>query len=106
MDRDGGGGRLGHWFLTTRRSRRDAVSTPTAIAPQTTAAPSLPQRGAGRHTKVEANPSINISDAAAPPESQAFLLVGAVVLIPMILAYTGYAYWVFRSKVRVGAHYH
>jgi cytochrome d ubiquinol oxidase subunit II len=51
-------------------------------------------------------PSITIWDAAAPPESQAFLLVGAVVLIPMILAYTGYAYWVFRGKVRAGAHYH
>ena len=31
-------------------------------------------------------PSVTIWDAAAPPESQAFLLVGAVVLIPMILA--------------------
>ncbi len=51
-------------------------------------------------------PSITIWDAAAPPESQAFLLVGAVVLVPMILAYTGYAYWVFRGKVRPGAHYH
>lgn len=33
----------------------------------------------------------------APPESQAFLLVGAVVLIPMILACTAYAYWTFRG---------
>lgn len=51
-------------------------------------------------------PSITIWDAAAPPESQAFLLVGAVVLVPMILAYTGYAYWVFRGKVGAGAGYH
>ncbi|MCW3476977.1 cytochrome d ubiquinol oxidase subunit II [Limobrevibacterium gyesilva] len=51
-------------------------------------------------------PSITIRDAAAPPESQGFLLVGAIVLVPMILAYTGYAYWVFRGKVRPGMHYH
>jgi cytochrome bd ubiquinol oxidase subunit II len=51
-------------------------------------------------------PGITIWDAAAPPSSQAFLLVGAVVLIPIILGYTGYAYWVFRGKVRPGMHYH
>ena len=53
-----------------------------------------------------APPDITIWDAAAPPASQAFLLVGAAVLIPVILAYTGYAYWVFRGKVRPGMHYH
>jgi cytochrome d ubiquinol oxidase subunit II len=53
-----------------------------------------------------APPGITIWDAAAPPSSQAFLLVGAVVLIPIILGYTGYAYWVFRGKVRPGMHYH
>ena len=51
-------------------------------------------------------PSISIWDAAAPPESQAFLLVGAAVLIPIILAYNFYAYYVFRGKVQVGASYH
>ena len=51
-------------------------------------------------------PSVTIWDAAAPPASQAFLLVGAVVLVPIILAYSGYSYYVFRGKVRVGAHYH
>jgi cytochrome bd ubiquinol oxidase subunit II len=50
-------------------------------------------------------PTLTISDAAAPDESLAFLLVGAVVLVPIILAYTGYAYWVFRGKVgREGYH--
>jgi cytochrome d ubiquinol oxidase subunit II len=53
-----------------------------------------------------APPGITIWDAAAPPSSQAFLLVGAVVLVPIILGYTGYAYWVFRGKVRPGMHYH
>jgi len=51
-------------------------------------------------------PGITIWDAAAPASSQGFLLVGAVVLIPIILAYTGYSYWVFRGKVRPGMHYY
>lgn len=51
-------------------------------------------------------PSLTIQEAAAPDASLAFLLVGAVVLIPIILAYTGYAYWVFRGKVRPGEGYH
>jgi cytochrome d ubiquinol oxidase subunit II len=51
-------------------------------------------------------PSITIWDAASPPESQAFLLVGASVLIPLILAYNCYAYYVFRGKVQVGVSYH
>jgi cytochrome d ubiquinol oxidase subunit II len=42
---------------------------------------------------------ITIWDAAAPDNSLRFLLVGAAVLIPVILAYTAYAYWVFRGKV-------
>ncbi|WP_211195436.1 cytochrome d ubiquinol oxidase subunit II [Tabrizicola sp. YIM 78059] len=37
-------------------------------------------------------PGLTIHEAAAPNESLLFLLVGALVLIPMILAYTGYSY--------------
>src|SRR5262245_11337639 len=44
-------------------------------------------------------PSITIWDAAAPDSSLRFLLVGALILIPLILAYTAWAYWVFRGKV-------
>jgi cytochrome d ubiquinol oxidase subunit II len=51
-------------------------------------------------------PDLTIWNAAAPPESQAFLLVGALVLVPLILAYTGYAYYVFRGKVQRGVGYH
>ncbi len=43
--------------------------------------------------------TVSIWDAAAPETSQVFMLVGAAVLIPVILAYTGWAYWVFRGKV-------
>ena len=51
-------------------------------------------------------PSVTIWDAAAPHASQAFLLVGTSVLVPTILIYTGYAYWVFRGKVKAGVGYH
>jgi cytochrome d ubiquinol oxidase subunit II len=50
--------------------------------------------------------SITIWQAAAPQSSQIFLLVGVAVLIPLILAYTGWAYWVFRGKVHAGSGYH
>ncbi|MBL8596903.1 MAG: cytochrome d ubiquinol oxidase subunit II [Devosia sp.] len=50
--------------------------------------------------------ALTIAEAAAPDSSLAFLLVGAVVLIPIILAYTGYAYWVFRGKVDPEEGYH
>jgi cytochrome d ubiquinol oxidase subunit II len=50
--------------------------------------------------------SITIWQAAAPENSQIFMLFGVAVLIPLILAYTGWAYWVFRGKVRAGAGYH
>ena len=48
-------------------------------------------------------PSITIWQAAAPDSSLKFLLVGALVLVPMILAYTAYSYWVFRGKVNAHA---
>ena len=50
--------------------------------------------------------AVTLWQAAAPDKSLKFLLVGAVVLLPMILAYTAYAYWVFRGKVRPTHHYH
>ena len=42
----------------------------------------------------------------ASRSSQLFLLVGAAVLIPIILGYTGYVYWLFRGKVTRDSHYH
>jgi cytochrome bd ubiquinol oxidase subunit II len=50
--------------------------------------------------------SITIWQAAAPQKSQLFMLFGVAVLIPLILIYTGWAYWVFRGKVRPGSGYH
>jgi cytochrome bd ubiquinol oxidase subunit II len=50
--------------------------------------------------------SITIWQAAAPENSQLFMLVGVAGLIPLILGYTGWAYWVFRGKVQAGSGYH
>ncbi|MDP4822514.1 MAG: cytochrome d ubiquinol oxidase subunit II [Aestuariivirgaceae bacterium] len=51
--------------------------------------------------------SITIWQAAGPDNSLSFLLVGALVLVPLILIYTSYAYWVFRGKVNAhGGGYH
>jgi len=44
-------------------------------------------------------PSITLWQAASPASSQLFMLVGVGIMVPIILAYTGYAYWVFRGKV-------
>ena len=44
-------------------------------------------------------PSITIWDAAAPERSQEFMLVGVALTLPLIIAYTVWAYWVFRGKV-------
>lgn len=49
---------------------------------------------------------VTIWDAAAPEKSQMFMLVGALVLVPLILAYTAYAYWTFRGKIDPEAGYH
>lgn len=50
--------------------------------------------------------AITIAEAAAPDKSLMFMLVGALILLPMILAYTAYSYWVFRGKVDPEAGYH
>jgi cytochrome bd ubiquinol oxidase subunit II len=50
--------------------------------------------------------SITIWQAAAPENSLVFLLIGVSVLIPLILGYTSWAYWVFRGKVRPESGYH
>jgi cytochrome d ubiquinol oxidase subunit II len=49
--------------------------------------------------------AVTIWDAAAPAQSQQFMLVGTAVIFPIIIGYTAWAYWVFRGKA--GAHgYH
>jgi cytochrome d ubiquinol oxidase subunit II len=49
---------------------------------------------------------LTIQQAAAAPNAQLLLLVGALILLPVILGYTAYVYWVFRGKVKPDAGYH
>jgi len=51
-------------------------------------------------------PSVTLWDAAAAPASQIFLLIGTLPLLPIILIYTGFVYYLFRGKVREGEGYH
>lgn len=46
------------------------------------------------------------ADAAAADNALALMLYGALPLLPLILGYTGYVYWVFRAKVDADAAYH
>jgi cytochrome d ubiquinol oxidase subunit II len=47
-----------------------------------------------------------LAEAASPESTQAFLLVGTLFLLPVVLFYTAWSYWVFRGKVRAGIGYH
>ena len=51
-------------------------------------------------------PDISIWEAAAPPQTQAFALIGTLILLPVVLGYTAVTYYVFRGKVRAGEGYH
>jgi cytochrome d ubiquinol oxidase subunit II len=51
-------------------------------------------------------PYITIWTAAAPPQSQGFALVGTLFILPFILMYTIWSYYVFRGKVKAGEGYH
>ncbi|WP_422422508.1 cytochrome d ubiquinol oxidase subunit II [Pseudomonas sp. GZD-222] len=51
-------------------------------------------------------PAVSIWDAAAPPQSLGFMLVGALFIIPFILGYTFWSYYVFRGKVTHEDGYH
>ncbi|WP_339466951.1 cytochrome d ubiquinol oxidase subunit II [Pseudomonas capeferrum] len=51
-------------------------------------------------------PSISIWDAAAPPQSQGFMLVGTLFILPFIFGYTFWSYYVFRGKVTHEDGYH
>lgn len=51
-------------------------------------------------------PNISLWQAAAPDSSLNFMLVGALMIIPLILVYTFWSYYVFRGKVTKDAGYH
>jgi cytochrome d ubiquinol oxidase subunit II len=41
---------------------------------------------------------INIWQAAAAPESQSLLLIGTAIMLPLVLTYTAFCYYIFRGK--------
>jgi cytochrome d ubiquinol oxidase subunit II len=49
---------------------------------------------------------LTLHEAASVPQAQAFLLIGTLLLLPVILGYTGWSYWVFRGKVTQALGYH
>jgi cytochrome d ubiquinol oxidase subunit II len=51
-------------------------------------------------------PSVSIWEAAGPAQSLGFTLVGTLFIVPFVLMYTGWSYWVFRGKVQRGEGYH
>jgi cytochrome d ubiquinol oxidase subunit II len=51
-------------------------------------------------------PALTLWQTAAHPASQMFMLVGTAALLPLILGYVAFIYWIFRGKVREGEGYH
>ena len=51
-------------------------------------------------------PTLTIWDTAAVPASQIFMLIGTLFLLPIILGYVIFIYWLFRGKVKEGESYH
>lgn len=50
-------------------------------------------------------PNFTIYDAASAYNSQLFLLLGFLFVMPIILGYTSWTYWVFRGKVKEGGYH-
>ena len=51
-------------------------------------------------------PTLTLWQTAAAPASQLFMLIGTLILLPIILGYIVFVYWIFRGKVREGEGYH
>lgn len=47
-----------------------------------------------------------LRDASSTPATQEFMLLGTLFLLPIILMYTGWSYWVFRGKTKAHIGYH
>jgi cytochrome d ubiquinol oxidase subunit II len=51
-------------------------------------------------------PTLTVWDVAAAPASQIFMLLGTLLLLPFVLGYVAFIFWLFRGKVRAGESYH
>ena len=62
-----------------------------------------------RHQPVaddRAGPLHPVAGGLLAESTQAFLLIGTLLLLPVILMYTAWSYWVFRGKMRADMGYH
>ena len=50
--------------------------------------------------------AVDFRAGAAPDNALAMMLVGTVIILPLILVYTAWVYWVFRGKVTLETGYH
>ena len=57
--------------------------------------PALLHGASGEPVPLHHPASITLWQAAAAPESQLFMLYGAIPILPIILGYTAYSYYVF-----------
>lgn len=90
------------WLLTALKSQRDRVPFLAALG-------IIFLGYIGLTISIWPNiipPSIDVWEAASPPQSQFFTLIGTLIIIPIILLYTLWAYYVFRGKVRYEDGYH
>ncbi|ADH87952.1 cytochrome d ubiquinol oxidase, subunit II [Ancylobacter novellus DSM 506] len=51
-------------------------------------------------------PTLTVWQTAAAPASQVFMLIGTIFMLPIILGYIAFVYWLFRGKVHQGEGYH
>jgi cytochrome bd ubiquinol oxidase subunit II len=51
-------------------------------------------------------PSLTIWQTASSPATQIFMLMGTLVMLPIILGYVVFVYWMFQGKLREGEGYH
>jgi cytochrome d ubiquinol oxidase subunit II len=51
-------------------------------------------------------PSVTLWEAAAQRETLEFLFWGAVIVLPVVLGYIAFSYWVFRGKVEEAGYQH
>lgn len=51
-------------------------------------------------------PHLTVWQTAAAPPSQILMLFGVIFLLPVVLGYIIFVYWIFRGKVREGEGYH
>lgn len=59
-----------------------------------------------RYSVILVGAELTIWQTAAAPSSEMFILVGTAPLVPIILGYMAFVYWLFRGKVREGEGYH